>query len=143
MQLKYSVIRVLFLSLCFSLSSGSLYSALMIPSDSSTAMYKSFSEFAAPLKNKNGKDLGFTKRIALLRHQLKAIKNSNNQSKNKKIILTVLTVLVFIGVIAILANLGYHGGAGLWPGVGLVISIFFLVFFLKRIWRKKRKEQKR
>jgi len=147
MQKNYSLNKLIFLLLCLfyfqdskgeTMLSFSLCSPAVSPgwinTPDSTKGVKSIFEFAASLKDVNGKSLKLSEKKKLFREQIRAIKNAGNKTKNEKILLTILTVLAFIGAVAILGNIAYNGGAGLWPGVGLLVCIFLLVFFLKRIW---------
>ena len=100
---------------------------------------KPIAEFAASLRNRSGVLLKFKERKHLLKEQLQAIRQSPDKTKNQKTLLTILAILAFIGIFAILYVIGYNGGAGLWPVVGLGIAIFLLLFFLKRIRRSGKK----
>ena len=110
-----------------------------LPRDSvSFGNLKSVAAFAVSLRDANGGLLKFKQRKQLLKKQLSAIRQSPDKTKNQKVLLTILAILAFLGIVAVLAIIAYNGLAGLWPVVGLAISIALLVFVLKRIWRKSR-----
>jgi len=111
----------------------------VLPTDTiTTRNIKPIAEFKASLRDANGVLLKFKERKHLLKKQLQAIRQSPDKTKKEKVLLTILAVLAFVGVVSILGIIGYNGGAGLWPGAGLLISIFLLVFIIKRIWKKRK-----
>lgn len=110
----------------------------ILPSDTATKNIKTVSQFSASLKNAQGRPLSFNQKKLLLKKQLRSIKQSVELNKKQKVLLTILTIAVFLGLVAIWAIITYNGMAGLWPLVGLGVSIYLLVFFLKRIWRKNK-----
>jgi len=156
MKQNYSLLRIVVLSfcifylpdakaeklVCLSVTPHSTMVAYTPPSDSTTRSYKSIADFAASLKDKKGESLQFRAKVKLLREQLRAIRQAKEETKSNRTLLTILTILAFLGVVVILGVIGYSGGAGLWPFVGLLVSIFLLIFFLKRIRRKKRMDEK-
>ncbi len=115
-----------------------VFSSVLKPDTLTAPKVKSITEFTASLKDANGVFLKLKVRRQLLKEQLHAIRQSPDKTKNQKVLLTILAVLAFIGVVSILWVIGYNGGAGLWPVVGLLVSIFLLVIVIKRIWKKRK-----
>jgi len=120
-----------------------------LPKDSTVKTYKSIGAFSASMKDENGKPLKWKERKKLLKEQVKAIKNSNEPSKEGKVVLIILSViaaLLLIGLVASLAcNLSCSGSdaAAVIVGVGgTALVIWLLIIMIRRITGEKKKKIK-
>ncbi len=131
-----------FFLIILAIPSGYAASNTLPPTDSSHSRVLSIQEFRSALKGTDGASLNSKEKRMLLRHQLTAIRKSNDLTPKQKLLLSIVTIAVFFGVLILLFKWAYNGGAGLWPGVMLVVAIFLLCHFLRRINRKKNHKNK-
>ncbi|MGH2564923.1 MAG: hypothetical protein ACRDE5_10435, partial [Ginsengibacter sp.] len=115
--------------------------------DSIKKSYKSFSEFSASMKDKDGNQLKWKERRKLLKEQVREIKKSNELSKGDKIFLTILSVIIASGLLILVASLACNlscngsGAAAVAVGLGGAALIFFLFTLAMRgIHGKKKKK---
>lgn len=113
--------------------------------DSSIKTYKSIRDFAASLKDGNGKPLAWKLKKQLLKEQVRAIKKADNMSKGDKAGLIILSVIVALGLLflvgALACNISCNGSEGAAIvvtvlGAGLVVFLFILA--LRSINGKKK-----
>jgi len=120
-----------------------------LPKDSSLKIYKPISNFAASMKDENGKLLKWKERKKLLREQVRAIKHSGGLSNKGKAALIILSVIVAMGLIALIGYLSCSiacAGSGALAIVvlagGTALVILLLIHVVRRIMGKRKKQIK-
>jgi hypothetical protein len=114
------------------------------PGDSIQRSYKSIAAFSKSMKSANGVPLKWKERKRLLKAQIRAIRNSPENSKGTKVLLIVLSVLgallLLYAVAALACSLSCAGSdaAAVIVGVlGVALIVFLLVLAIRGIQHKK------
>jgi F0F1-type ATP synthase assembly protein I len=121
----------------------------VVPKDSVKRSYLPLAEFKKSMKDENGKLLKWKERKKLLKTQVRAIHRSAELSDGGKAALIVLSILVAVALVIGIGALSCSISCGGSEGLAIIVFIlgitgvaFLLVYVIKRITGKKKKDIK-
>lgn len=121
----------------------------VVPKDSVKRSYLPLAELKKSMKDKNGKLLKWKERKKLLKTQVRAIHRSAELSDGGKAALIVLSILVAVALVVGIGALSCSISCGGSEGLAIIVFIlgitgvaFLLVYVIKRITGKKKKDIK-
>ncbi len=119
-----------------------------LPKDSSAKVYLSIKTFSQKMYGEDGKLLKWKERKKMLKEQVKALKKSD-LTKSEKTILIILSALVAAGLLLLVTGLACSlscngsGGAAVLVGIGGIgLTVFLLIFVIRKINGRKKMKNK-